>query len=360
LGRSREASGREVARVLRGAWRSPPATDELDAFDLVEASPLLLRSGSAGLAWWRARAAGVSPPVLRPLHHACGIHALHAAGLEAKIPAAFERLRARGVEPLLGKGWAVARLYPRPGLRPYGDIDLYVRPEDERAARAALDETGREALPVDLHCGLAELDDRRFGEVFARSQVVRLGGSDVRVFGLEDHLRVLALHLLRHGAWRPAWLCDLALVVEIHAHDLDWGCFTSGDARRTDAAACALRLAHELLGADLAGAPTPIRERTLPRWLVPAILRQWGDARFEPHGTRTPMATELRRPRGLLRALRARWPNPVEATVGRRGLFNNDLPRLPFQIRECLARTVRFARPRGRTGRALTGPSGEG
>jgi len=168
----------------------------------------------------------------------------------------------------------------------------------------------------------------------------------VRVFGPEDHLRLMALHLLRHGAWRPVWFCDLALMLETLPPDFDWACFMSGDGARTDAAVCAVRLAHELIGASLEGVPAAVRERTLPRRLVPAVLRQWGEARFEPHGTRTPMAVELRRPRGLLRALRARWPNAVEATVGRRARFNG-LPRLPFQIGECLARTLRFARAQG-------------
>jgi Uncharacterised nucleotidyltransferase len=341
------ARGRQIGRVLRGAWRARPDAAGLEAADLLEASPLLLRRGSAGLAWWRARSSGVPTPALQPLHDAFALHALHASVIEAKIPAAFGRLRARGVEPLLGKGWAVARLYPAPGLRPYGDIDVYVRPRDEPAARSALGEAGGEALPVDLHGGLAELDDLPFGDVFARSRMVRLGGSDVRVFGVEDHLRLLALHLLRHGAWRPAWLCDLALLVENRPRDFDWDVFLAGDAVRTDAAACALRLAEELLGADLAGAPARIRRRALPRWLAPAVLRQWSDARFEPHGTRAPMAVELRRPWALPRALRARWPNPVEATLRRRGPFN-DLPRLPFQVAECLCRTLRFVRaPRG-------------
>ena len=340
-----EARGRQLARMLRRAWRARCDPEGLDVADLVDASPLLLRSGSAGLAWWRAQTAGVTPPTLKPLHDAFGVHALKAAILEAKIPAAFARLRARGVEPLLGKGWAVARLYPRPGLRPYGDIDLYVRAEDGPAARAALDEPGANGLPVDLHCGLAELDDRRFEDVLARSRTVRLGDAEVRVFGPEDHLRLLALHLLRHGAWRPVWFADVALILETVPPDFEWACFMSGDGARTDAAVCALRLAHELLGASLEGVPAPVRERRLPRWLVPAILRQWGDVGFEPHGTRTPMAVELRRPRGLLRALRARWPNAVEATVGRRARFNG-LPRLPFQIGECFARTLRFARSR--------------
>jgi hypothetical protein len=44
----------------------------------------------------------------------------------------------------------------------------------------------------------------------------------------------------------------------------------------------------------------------------------------------------------LLKALRTRWPNPIEATVGTRGPFNN-WPRLPFQIGESLLRTASFA-----------------
>ena len=55
------------------------------------------------------------------------------------------------------------------------------------------------------------------------------------------------------------------------------------------------------------------------------------------------MAFVLRHPAGTLKALRLRWPNPIQATVGVGGPFNS-LPRLPFQIGECLVRTLRFAR----------------
>jgi len=342
MGRNREARGRQLARVLRGAWRARPDAGGFDGAGLPEVLPLLQRSGSAGLAWWRARSAGAPPPVLAPLHDAFAIHALAAAMRAPQVAAAFALLRDHGVDALLGKGWAVARLYPRAGLRPYGDIDLYVPRTDEAAARSALDASGV-ALPVDLHVGFAELDDRASAELFARAAVKRLGDAEVRVFGPEDHLRLLALHMLRHGAWRPVWLCDLALLVETLPPDFDWAYFTSGDALRTDAAVCAIRLAHELLGADLEGVPGSLRERVLPGWLVPAVLRQWGDGEFEPHGTRVPMRTELRRPRGLPHALRVRWPNAVEATIGQRAPFN-DLPRLPFQLGECLFRTLRFAR----------------
>ena len=54
------------------------------------------------------------------------------------------------------------------------------------------------------------------------------------------------------------------------------------------------------------------------------------------------MSEYLWRPAGWLRALRIRWPNPIEATIGVGGPFN-EIPRLPFQIRECLSRAARFA-----------------
>ena len=53
------------------------------------------------------------------------------------------------------------------------------------------------------------------------------------------------------------------------------------------------------------------------------------------------MAYSFRHPAHLLKALRLRWPNPIQATVRVGGPFN-DLPRLPFQLMECLLRTVYF------------------
>ena len=38
----------------------------------------------------------------------------------------------------MAKGWLAAGLYAQRGLRPYGDIDLWVRPQEQEAAFAAL------------------------------------------------------------------------------------------------------------------------------------------------------------------------------------------------------------------------------
>jgi putative nucleotidyltransferase-like protein len=292
----------------------------------------------AGLAWWRLREAAPEN-ALRPLHDAARYQALQAALLEAQLEQAFAVLRAAGVEPILGKGWAAARLYPAPGLRPCGDIDLYLPAPQTAMARGALIAAKSGPLGVDLHEGFAEIDDRPAADLYRRSRTVRLGSTDVRVFGPEDHLRLLVLHMLRHGGWRPLWLCDVAAAVESEA--VDGEALLSGDGRRTDWLACGLVLARELLGASLDGLPGRVRERRLPRWLGPTVLGQWGNDSFQPQGRRTPMADVP--VRQWAAALRQRWPNGVEATVGLHGPFNG-WPRLPFQLAECARRVSRVVR----------------
>jgi putative nucleotidyltransferase-like protein len=69
------------------------------------------------------------------------------------------------------------------------------------------------------------------------------------------------------------------------------------------------------------------------------VFRRWQLGRG--HIGTLPAAALLRRPAGLLKALRPRWPNPIQATVSLGGSFN-ELPRLPFQLGECMKRTSQF------------------
>src|SRR5205823_1383438 len=84
---------------------------------------------------------------------------------------------------------------------------------------------------------------------------------------------------------------------------------------------------------------TPLGERArrLPRWLVPTVLRQWG----EGYQARGPMALHLRRPLTALAELRRHWQNGIEATISVSGPFN-DWPRLPFQLRAAAVRSAQF------------------
>jgi len=333
-----------VARILAGAWRASPPPLDLSRADLEAAAPLLLRSGAAGLAWWRLRGSPLAEAAEEAgLRQAYRLHTLEAAVHRRRILEAFRAFQAAGLDPVLVKGWAVARLYPEEGLRPYTDVDLYVRGEDAAAAAALAVELAGRGCPVDLHRGWGRLDDRDPRVILEGSARVALEEVAIRVLGFEDHLRLLCLHMLGHGAWRPLWLSDLGVALESPPSGFDWERLLGGERRRSEWVACALALARALLGASLPGAPARVRERRLPGWLVPTVLKAWGSLSGDtPQGSRRPMSEYLWRPAGWLRALRIRWPNPIEATVGVGGPFN-EIPRLPFQIGECLSRVARFA-----------------
>jgi hypothetical protein len=333
------ARGRAVASALGGSWRPRPPALALSQAALEGIAPLALATGAAGLIWWRVHdpALRASPAASR-LQAAYRLQATLAAVHEHQLQHAVTLLRSAGAEPVLMKGWAAARLYPRPGLRPYGDLDLCVRPGQYATARAALASATGKGCPVDLHAGVPLLPDRSLEDLYGRSRVDTAGGAEVRVLGAEDHLRLLCLHLLDHGAWRPLWLCDVAAAVEALPAGFDWDYFLGGSARRADWATCALGLARDLLGARLGGTPTAVSARKLPPWLLPAVLRQWG----APRRQREPLLFRLRLRAGVWEGLRDSWPDPITATLGVGGPINR-LPRLPFQIAQCFKRSAQIA-----------------
>src|SRR4051794_28894978 len=105
--------GSLVATALRGTWRSAAEPLCLDDAELSEITPLLLAAGVGGLCWRRIHASGLGQaPPARKLLQAYRLHTLQAAVHERAFVPVLQRLRAAGIDPLLAKGWAVARLYP--------------------------------------------------------------------------------------------------------------------------------------------------------------------------------------------------------------------------------------------------------
>lgn len=331
-----------LASALAGAWRPAPAPASLSAEELARVAPLLTGSGAAALAWRKVRLTPLAgSPHAEALREARRFQTIQAALHEREVERVFARLAGAGLDALLVKGLAAARLYTEPGLRPSGDVDVCVRPSQLERARRVLEGSG---AWVDLHAGFGEDERRDFDELYERAESFKAGATAVRVPCAEDHLRLLCLHLLRHGAWRPLWLCDVAAGLESRPDGFDWARFAGRDRRRARWVACALGLARELLGARVSDTPLAREAERLPRWLVPNVLRQWEKPFAGRHGTarhRAPMASYLRRPSGALRDLVNRWPNPVEATVRTNGPFN-ELPRLPFQLGYAAARAARF------------------
>jgi hypothetical protein len=329
-----KSRGELLAAFLEGAWRSVLPEQVISGEELSEITPLLLGSGAGALGWWRIRESSLSSSRAgaAELEQAYRFHTLHALLYKQKIKKVFSILRAGGVEPILIKGWANARLYPEAGLRPFGDVDLCVRPDQyDKASEMLLKMRDAKRYPVDLHRALGRLDGRSWDEFYTRSQVAGLDDVEVRILSPEDHLHILSVHMLEDGAWRPIQLCDIAAVVEAAASGFDWDVCLGRNKRRAKWIASAIGLAQKLLGARVENCPAQVRSARLPRWLLPTVLRHWERPCLEDHRPPELIMKTLRHPARVPKALLLRWPDPIGATIRVKGSFNQ-LPRLPFQL----------------------------
>jgi len=326
---------------MRSTIPSIPTPHSLSYDELRAVAPILRGNGSAGLAWWRIRDQGLRDhPQAAELRDNFRQQTLRDRLMERHLAEIIPFFRKRGIEPVLGKGWAVGRLYPSVGLRPYGDLDLLIPPSQLPAAEAALLERDRPPAPVELHATFRQLLDRTPEELVARAQTALLDDVEVRVLAPEDHLRLLSLHGLRHGLWRPTWLCDVAVFLDWISSDpasFDWELCTSGDQWRSEGVRCGLGLARDLLGADLeaAGVPRAWQDPPLPSWLAQATLRSWGTAKHYLH-VGGPLEL-LGHPLRLLEVARLKWATPMEVTSRCEAPWD-DTPRFPHQVMDYLSR----------------------
>ncbi len=338
-------TGGLVAAALAGSWRATDVPEfTLTESELDAVTPLLYDSGAAALGWHR-----VSKTSLRDcasaevLHHAYRLQSLQSDIHEQKIEKAFRLLRQAGVEAVLAKGWATAGIYSMRALRPFGDIDICVAPEKFRQASDVFSAPEAEDCWVDLHQKFSEIANRKVAELFQRASVVQLGAEQIRILGLEDQLALSCIHLLKHGGWRPLWLCDVAVIIEALPETFNWDTCLGADKTRARWIMCAIGLAKDLLAADLAKVPSCVNTQ-VPNWLRENVLRQWAKpfARNQPPMSHPiPMADLLKHPARLPEGLLQRWPNPILATISVNGDFNN-FPRLPYQLANCVSRIGRM------------------
>ena len=326
--------GRLVAEALNGSWRTYPPPLNLSPEDLDEITPLLYNSGAAALGWRRIRDTQLRTTAsAEVLHQGYRLQALQVAISQSKIEIVHRLLQEARVDAILVKGWTVAGFYPELALRPLGDIDLVVRPTDYKAAGRILARPEARGCWVDLHNGLSELQDRSIDKLFSRSHVVGLRDTQIRVLSLEDHLALLTIHLLKHGAWRPLWLCDIAAIVESLPNDFDWTICLGPDKRQRSWISASIALAHQLLAANIDKVPLHARAKHVPEWLRESVLKQWGNLFPGDH--------LLTSPRGILKETWERWPDSITATFNMRGRINN-FPRLPYQLGDFSVRAGRY------------------
>src|SRR5260370_12421195 len=111
------------------------------------------------------------------------------------------------------------------------------------------------------HDQLRRFENRSFDDFYASCDTVHLGSTPIKVLRREDQTRILCLHFLKHGGWRPIWLCDIAVLLESSNATFSWELCLGRDARRARWIGCTMALARYLLGARI-----PLRA---PRCVTP-------------------------------------------------------------------------------------------
>ena len=357
---------------LGGIWRDelPPLSLDVAAWERL--APALSDSRAAALAWRRLKHSPLAAhPLAAPFRQQHRAEFLRARLMESQIEWLLQTFADAEISVVPVKGWLCARHYAQLELRPAGDIDLCVRAADMEAATATLLRAGAQRVTdenlnrasnqrlreekflfpdaplgwflVELHAELTDLHapaEPAWDALLARGETVAIGENKARVLAPEDHLRLLAIHLLRHEAARPLWLCDIGAVLEARGDSWNWKRCLGRDRTRRNWVITALLLARELTGVSLRGAP--FEKQKLPHWLVPHVVAQWnaGHALFRDPDSEL-MWNYLRAPARLWHEreefwgeLKKRWPAPIAAAVGCRHVIDNS-PRLSWQLRYC-------------------------
>jgi hypothetical protein len=311
-----------IASLLTGAWRRDPPAIPITAEEFKRITPVLAASRAAALVWHRIRDTELSAIASPDFQESYRFHALQAEVMQHELLRVLRLFEAAGIEAIVVKGWDLARLYPEPGLRPYGDIDLYVGADQLTAAKAEAAKL-RSPYPVDLeHPDMARGTLPPFAELLARSRVEWLDGVRFRVLSREDNLQLLCLHFFRHGAPGPLLLCDIAAALERVDGGFNWELALTRRAPIRNWLTCAAGLAQQLLGGQI---PAHLAQ-PLPPWLAPAVLERWYDVTEFPTYT-----ASLRRPATILKELRLRWPNAIESLSALNAEFDSRW-RLPYQV----------------------------
>ena len=225
--------------------------------------------------------------------------------LAEAVAHAIQPLTARGLEPVLFKGPAVARRYPSLSLRPMTDIDMVLPTRQHAAALDALQRTGwrvvgrrsrlhhetvlaHPEVPVyslELHRAFDTWHERATAlnsrDVWRRRRPFDCLGTPAFEFEPADELIVLAVHAAKpfHSFGRLIWIADLVVALENDSrhHVIDWDLV----AERAHASGAETILAVALSMAGRAGAAPPAKLPALPRqkWrlavLAPLLDERW-------------------------------------------------------------------------------------
>jgi hypothetical protein len=253
---------------------------------------------------------------------------------DERIKAAFRLLRDNGIEPILIKGWAVAREYPERHRRVSSDIDLAVSPGRYKEGLELISNVEYGKLNIDLHCGLRHLDTLEWDKLFQNSRLELIDDVNIRILCPEDHLRVLCVHWLTDGGAYKERLLDIFYLLQNNSKNFDWEkCFQPLDENRRDWIKKTVTLVHRYHNLSDLSLPFAIESDSIPGWFMNALEKEWAsETRLNAIHAVLGNRKEFRRQLKLRIS-----PNSIQSTVLMEGKFD-DSSRLYYQAGSILLR----------------------
>jgi hypothetical protein len=246
-----------------------------------------------------------------------------------------------GVQPVVVKGWSIARFYDENVGRPSTDIDLAIDPADEAVARATIALGSARSLAIDLHLGLRGLDTLPWNQILEHSYIAYLDGTPIRVLADEDNLRVTAVHWLTDGGVNKERLWDIYYLVKNRKASFDWErCLESNGPIRKTWVMAAITTARDHLNLDVSGLPEEAQKFQLPDWYNRTLEKEWERGPY----IRRVMSSVITKPKLLIEQLQRRFPpNQIAATIDTETPIDNS-SRIPAQVKSLMNKVGPFAR----------------
>lgn len=179
-----------LAFLRNALWQTEEETDCGDA-DWHAVMRLCQRQGTEPMVYDQMlrHVKSLPPDVALTMRQTAMQNMVHLMKLKDGLVYTFDTLQNAGIRPYLLKGFGLAMLYPVPYLRVWGDLDVYVGPEQYHRAATVL----RQAFPESSHHDEEWEELKHYNFVLKDGSLVEMHRRTMAFFSERDRQRFFAL-----------------------------------------------------------------------------------------------------------------------------------------------------------------------
>ncbi len=247
------------SKSLLSSWLRSAGPAERDVpprhFEWDQLTAEATRTGLSGLLLEQINLHNITPPaiIVDRLQSAAMQLAAHQMNLMRELERVLLVLQRENIPVMLLKGAALTKtIYSRPDLRPMGDLDLLIKPQDARRTLAILTQNGcrrgidlirddffpkyyyevelltNAPIPARIDLHVRPFRPLRLSQIirddamWENAQSVQIGDAQALIPSSETMFIHLAAHCAYHGNSRLIWLYDINRFVDHYHSTMDW------------------------------------------------------------------------------------------------------------------------------------------